>query len=259
MNTEKFKAKDIKMLFYKQTIASMEDFMNVIGTSSPATIFRKLKELDYITSYSHKGSYYSLKELSKFNNLGLWNYEFVHFSRFGSLKNTIKSLVLDSESGYYSHELNQILNVGVKETLLRLHQEKQISRKKFVKNYLYCSLLPVRQRQQIKSRQLVESKPSEGKLPKGETKDELKAAIIFFYCLLDEKQRRLYAGLESLKWGFGGDQKVAELLCIDTGTVAKGRKELESHDIEFDRVRKIGGGRYNIEKKLRKFSEKSKS
>ncbi len=35
--------------------------------------------------------------------------------------------------------------------------------------------------------------------------NELKAAIVLFYSLLDEQQRRLYAGLESLRLGHGGD------------------------------------------------------
>ena len=33
--------------------------------------------------------------------------------------------------------------------------------------------------------------------------DELKAAIVLFSSMLDERQRRLYAGLESLKLGYG--------------------------------------------------------
>ena len=35
--------------------------------------------------------------------------------------------------------------------------------------------------------------------------DQLRAAIVLFASLLDERQRRLYAGLESLKCGWGGD------------------------------------------------------
>ena len=35
------------------------------------------------------------------------------------------------------------------------------------------------------------------------SKEELKASILLFYSLLDEQQRRLYAGLESLKLGRG--------------------------------------------------------
>ncbi len=79
--------------------------------------------------------------------------------------------------------------------------------------------------------------------------DELKAAIILFFSLLDEKQRRLYAGLESLKLGHGGDRQIAQLLHMDPGTVAKGRRHLLQRDVGIDRTRRQGGGRVRIEKK----------
>ena len=79
--------------------------------------------------------------------------------------------------------------------------------------------------------------------------DELKAAIILFYSLLDEQQRRLYAGLESLKLGHGGDRQLAEFLHLDTHTVARGRQQLLDQDVAFARVRKLGGGRQRTEKK----------
>ena len=78
--------------------------------------------------------------------------------------------------------------------------------------------------------------------------DELKAAIVLFYSLLDEKQRRLYAGLEALKLGHGGDRRVAELTGLDPGTVARGRRELLKGDVDTRRVRKAGGGRKAIKK-----------
>jgi hypothetical protein len=77
----------------------------------------------------------------------------------------------------------------------------------------------------------------------------LKAYLVLFSSLLDEQQRRLYAGLESLKFGRGGDQKLAELLQLDAHTVARGRKELLAQEVEWDRVRKPGGGRKLTEKK----------
>ena len=79
--------------------------------------------------------------------------------------------------------------------------------------------------------------------------DELKAAIILFFTLLDEKQRRLYAGLEALKIGHGGDRRVAELLGLDVGTVARGREELLSQDVQVERTRRSGAGRKRLEKK----------
>jgi hypothetical protein len=91
-----------------------------------------------------------------------------------------------------------------------------------------------------------------GRLDKDLTSDELRALIILFFSLLDEQTRRLYAGIESLKWGENGDSKVAEFLEIDVKTVARGRKQLLDQDIDRDRVRKPGGGRIAVEKKRRR-------
>jgi hypothetical protein len=82
--------------------------------------------------------------------------------------------------------------------------------------------------------------------------DELRAAIILFFSMLDEKLRRLYAGLEALKTGRGGDARIAELLGLDITTVARGRRELLDQDIEIERVRRSGAGRQSMEKKRRK-------
>jgi hypothetical protein len=73
--------------------------------------------------------------------------------------------------------------------------------------------------------------------------------IELFLSLLDEKQGRLYAGLESIKQGHGGDKKIARLFGLDVHTVAKGRKELWSGEIGLDKVRRTGGGRKSLEKK----------
>ena len=83
--------------------------------------------------------------------------------------------------------------------------------------------------------------------------DEAKALLVLFCSMLNEKQRRLYAGLESLKLGHGGDAHIASILGMDPHTVAKGRKELMNADITAsDRQRAKGAGRLTQEKKRRK-------
>lgn len=83
--------------------------------------------------------------------------------------------------------------------------------------------------------------------------DEAKALLILFCSMLNEKQRRLYAGLESLKLGHGGDAHIASLLGMDPHTVAKGRKELMDADLTDDtRIRAYGAGRPPQEKKRQK-------
>ncbi len=73
--------------------------------------------------------------------------------------------------------------------------------------------------------------------------EELKAAIVLFFGLLNEKQRRLYAGLEAFKWGHGGNRMISRLLGIDEQTVARGRQELLTQEVDSNRIRKPGGGR----------------
>ena len=75
---------------------------------------------------------------------------------------------------------------------------------------------------------------------------EVEAGLILFFGLLDERPRRLFAGLEALKVGRGGDARVAALLGVDPHTVAKGRIELLRGDIDPTRVRKVGGGRVAV-------------
>ena len=79
--------------------------------------------------------------------------------------------------------------------------------------------------------------------------EELRAAILLFASLLDERQRRLFAGLEALKCGWGDDRRIAQLLGIDPSTVAAGRRQLVERDVELDPVRRAGGGRKPTEKK----------
>jgi len=84
----------------------------------------------------------------------------------------------------------------------------------------------------------------------GEARGVARSHRPLFYSLLDEKQRRLFAGLESLKQGHGGDRHIAGLLGLDAHTVSKGRRELlESDQIDRDRVRQKGAGRKPVEKK----------
>jgi len=126
---------------------------------------------------------------------------------------------------------------------------------------LYCSAEPSRKAQQVLTRRALIARPGAAHpLPEAASiPDELRAAIVLFFSLLDEKQRRLYAGLESLKSGRGGDARIAELLGLDVGTVARGRRALFEQDVEIERVRRAGGGRKRVEKKRRKSSRASQS
>ena len=254
MRPELYSFKDIVRLLRRKQIATIDDLKRALGTQADATVFRKLKQVSYLTSYSHSGKYYALKESAAFDELGLWSCQAVRFSRHGTLLATTGMLVQEGEAGFYARELETLLEVAVKAVLLELVRKGRICREKIGGKQLYCSTDPTTRRRQVLARStcaIESSLASAGSHPTA-TPDELKAAIVLFVSLLDEKQRRLYAGLESLKSGYGGDQRIAELLCLDVGTVARGRHQLLERDAEVRRVRKIGAGRKTVKKKRRR-------
>jgi hypothetical protein len=65
-----------------------------------------------------------------------------------------------------------------------------------------------------------------------------------FFDGLDERQKRLYAAIEALSLGHGGQKIVSEVFGISTVTIRRGIKEQNTgQSILPGRVRKEGGGR----------------
>jgi len=147
-----------------------------------------------------------------------------------------------------------LLHVGTKDALRKLVGDARLTRTRLGSQLLYCAANANRRRQQLLSRRVHLAEPGAAGTLLDATllPDELRAAIILFFSLLDEKLRRLYAGLEALKTGRGGDARIAELLGLDITTVARGRRELLDQDVEVERVRRSGAGRRSTEKKRRK-------
>jgi hypothetical protein len=261
MRPTKFSASSLQTLLHEQKVATMPELMAALGTRSRRTVFRKLAQLEYQSSYSHRGRFYTLKELAEFDERGLWSVGQICFSVHGTLVATAEAFVEDSQAGYFADELDDLLRVGTKDALRKLAREGRLVRELVDGRFLYCATEPARRREQLLRRRsllgelgITEPLPPPAILP-----DELRAAIVLFYSLLDEKQRRLYAGLESLKTGRGGDVRMAQLLGMDRGTVARGRQELLGQNVETQRVRRAGGGRPSVEKKRPKSSHGSPS
>ncbi|MFQ5804712.1 MAG: hypothetical protein ACE5JQ_17625, partial [Candidatus Methylomirabilales bacterium] len=146
----------------------------------------------------------------------------------------------------------------VKHALLQLTRAGKISRCKMGRSHVYVSTESGRRRQQRLSREDRQAPADVGMgLVVEAVPDEIRAAISLFFSLLDEQQRRLYAGLEAAKLGHGGDRRIAELLGLDVHTVAKGRRALVDDAVDRGRLRDAGGGRKRVEKKRRTSSRRS--
>src|SRR5438477_1657868 len=235
-----FRPDDLRALLQRNKIATLEKLKQALGTPVDVTVFRKLKPLDYLTSYSHRGRYYTLREIARFDDRGLWSQADAWFSRFGTLLATAEGFVNRSPRGYLADELAPVLHVQVQDALHQLTQQGRVARQLVSARYLYTAVDPSVQRRQLLARRTVELLPTIMDASVLEVSpEEAKAAILLFYSLLDEQQRRLYAGLESLKLGRGGDRQLADFLDLDPHTVARGRQQLLSQDVEVDRARSI--------------------
>jgi len=248
-----FSAETLATLLRQRKVATLPELMEGLG-SAKRTVFRKLQELRYRTSYSHRGAYYTLDEIARFDAQGLWSFRDVWFSIHGTLLSTAVAVVEAAEQGHFVEELDHELHVGTKDALRKLVRDARLSRERLAGQFLYCAVDAQRRREQVLARRVRLAEPGvAGPLPDAAVMpDELRATIVLFFSLLDEKQRRLYAGIESLKTGHGGDSRIAELLGLDVGTVARGRRELLEQDVVVERIRRAGGGRKPMEKKRRK-------
>jgi hypothetical protein len=238
MKTNRFTAQPLEALLQRTQVATLPQLKSALGATADLTVLRKLSALSYRTSYSHRGAFYTLDTLAHYDELGLWSYGDIHFSRHGTLLDTAATLVTNAPAGYFTDELEALVHVGTKDALRQLVQRGRLHRQELEGRYLYCAAERGRRQEQWAARQ-ARQRPE----------DDFQAAMVLFYSLLDEQQRRLYAGLESLDWGHGGDQRMARLFGLDPGTVARGRLELLSGQVLQDRVRRVGGGRPRVEKK----------
>lgn len=251
MRTPTYFAKALSQLFLQEKIVTLEQLKAALGNPARCTIFRKLGELEYLSSYSHRGKYYTLRSIARFTAQGLWSCRSVWFSRFGNLLDTAEALVESSRTGHTAAELRAVLHVKTKHALAQLVQSERLLRKTMDSAYVYLSSDRKAARRQQKTRLAQAGRSSSALIVANPdlAAEEAKATILLFYSVLDEKQRRLYAGLESLKLGRGGDAHIASLLGIDPHTVARGRQELLAGEIKPGQVRVTGGGRLSQEKK----------
>jgi hypothetical protein len=238
MNVIRYPAETLARLLRDQKVATMPQLKHALGTGVTYTVLRKLAALGYRSSYSHGGTYYTLETIAQFDELGLWSYQGIHFSRYGTLLNTAEVLVSQSPAGYLVPELEAVVQVAAKDALRQLAQAGRLWRRAWEGRHLYCALERTRRQEQWAARQA-----------QGEARDDLQAAKALFYSLLDEQQRRLYAGLESLQYGHGGQERAAQLFGLDADTIARGEHELLAGQVLRGRVRQKGGGRPAVEKK----------
>jgi hypothetical protein len=152
MRTITFSHDAIIAPFFEKKILTKAELLKISGCSN-MTLFRRLSEHGYYTSYNFNNRYYTIAEVAQFDRRGLWEYQQVRFSKHGTLKATIRHFVSTSEMGYSANELAQLLGVRVASLLLPLTTEGLIVREDFG-GWVYFDSDPRHREQQINRRRL---------------------------------------------------------------------------------------------------------
>jgi hypothetical protein len=133
------------------------------------SVFRRLKLLGYLSSFTHGGRYYALKEVARFDSWGLWFYRDVGFSRAGTLKATVVELIGCSRGGLTPNELVGLLKLPVPGSLYNALREVVesglASRKTQGGLRLYLSAKVERAQEQLAERQRVSRHPTPAQVP----------------------------------------------------------------------------------------------
>lgn len=142
-------------------VVQFKDIQTALDHASRATAFRYLKQVPYQRSYNHNGRYYTRKDSVRYDRHGLFSCGDIHFSRDGSVSETLKRLVHESASGLTARELQTLLQVRVQVFLLDAVRHNAVTREKIRGLYVYVHTdNAVRERQLLQRREQVEARES---------------------------------------------------------------------------------------------------
>ena len=135
------KKQELEDLFRRKLVVDLQELRVVFKERSDRSLYRDLTKAGYLSSYSHAGRFYTLKDIPSFDKNGLWQHRNkVLFSKYGTLKETIRALVTDSESGYSHRELAQLLLIRIQNTLNDLISNKMLNRELIQGVFVYVDI-----------------------------------------------------------------------------------------------------------------------
>jgi DNA-binding transcriptional regulator GbsR (MarR family) len=121
--------------FFKKKIMTISEIAQLMESSIP-TVRNRLKKWQTYNSYNKNGRYYTLPNIAKFDQNGIWKYKGVFFSKHGNMSQTISHLVNISQSGFNASQIAEMLGLSPNprsfisyfKTISGLHREKQKGR-----------------------------------------------------------------------------------------------------------------------------------
>lgn len=118
----------IRKLLLKNTVMSLKQIRVELDDRPRSSLFRDLKKIDLISSYTHTGQYHALRGTAKYDENGLWFFQDVGFSQYGTLKKTLGTIISNAQAGMTHQELKNLFRVEVQKPLTDLILTNTITR-----------------------------------------------------------------------------------------------------------------------------------
>jgi hypothetical protein len=152
MRTSQFTSDEVIGSFTRKKVLSKAELQQQHGCS-PMTLWRLLRQIGYLTSYNHNARYYTLATIPRFDDHGLWSYEDIRFSKWGTLPETIVAIIEHSAGGMTAGEVAELLQVrNPKPLLTELALKQRLWRQTMDRSFVYLASEPKRQQQQLRGR-----------------------------------------------------------------------------------------------------------
>ena len=126
---------------------------------STKTVQRALSKVGYFTSINYNGAFVTLKNVPRFDPLGLWKYQTIHFSEHGNLPQTLRCVVERAPAGCTVQELEQLVGTRVHNHVSRLLREGKLERFFQGRKVVYVAADPRRREAQQQARREAEPRP----------------------------------------------------------------------------------------------------
>jgi hypothetical protein len=125
--------------FQKLKVLTIEQLVDLLE-SSVITARRRMKKWRAYTSFNMNGRYYTLPGIPRFDENGIWKYQRILFSKYGTLTQTICRLIGRSETGLSANQIAQVVEVASNSSVFsRLQSLPGIRRERHQGRFVYFS------------------------------------------------------------------------------------------------------------------------
>ena len=136
-------------------VAKWRRLAEQIGCSTK-TVQRALAKVGYFTSINYNAGFVALKEVPRFDQLGLWTYQTVRFSEHGNLPQSLRRIVEQAPAGCTVQELEELVGTRVHNHVARLLREGKLGRFFQGRKVVYLAADPRRREAQQQVRRQAE-------------------------------------------------------------------------------------------------------